>query len=76
MKERYILNPLSHRLLHTGVCICIAAYFFVMLEIYNTVSKGVLIESNAYIMIENVSMTLFLVVAAALLLDIHIKREK
>lgn len=76
MKERYILNPISQRLLHIGICICIAAYFFVMLEIYHTVNNGVLIQSNAYAMIENVSMTLFLVVAAALLLDIHIKREK
>ena len=76
MKERYILNPLSKKILHTGMLICIAAYFSVMLHIYRTVCNGVIIQSNVYTMIEHVSMTLLLVVAAALVLDIHIKYEK
>ena len=76
VKEKYILNPLSRKLLYTGMPVCIAAYFFVMLDIYRTVTGGAVILSNVYAMIENVSMTLLLVVAAALILDIHIKRGK
>ena len=76
MKERYILNPLSQKILHAGMLVCIAAYFFVMLDIYRTVNDGVIILSNVYTMIEHVSMTVLLVVAASLILDIHIKREK
>lgn len=76
MKERYILNPLSQRILHIGMLVCIAAYFFVMLDIYRTVNDGAIILSNVYTMIEHVSMTVLLVVAASLILDIHVKREK
>ncbi len=75
MKERYILNPLSKKILHIGTIVCIAAYFFVMLDIYHTINNGVIIMSNVYTMIEHVSMALFLCVAAALVLDIHIKHE-
>ena len=56
--------------------VCIAAYFFVMLDIYRTVNDGAIILSNVYTMIEHVSMTVLLVVAASLILDIHVKREK
>ncbi len=76
MKEKYILNPISKKILHIGMLVCIAAYFFVMLDIYHTINNGVIIESNVYTMIEHVSMTLFLCVAASLILDIHIKHEK
>lgn len=76
MKERYILNPLSKKILHIGFIVCLAAYFFVMLDIYHTINSGVIIESNVYTMIEHVSMTLLLFVATSLLLDIHIKHEK
>ena len=76
MKERYVLNPLSQRILHTGMIICIMAYFFVMLDVHHTVNNSVIIQSNVYTMMEHVSLTLLLVVAAALLLDIHIKHEK
>ena len=76
MKEKYILNPLSKRILHTGMIISIAAYFFVMLDIYRTVGKGIIIENNVYTMTEHVNMTLLLFVAAALILDIHIKLKK
>ena len=76
MKERYILNPLSRKILHIGMAVCVLAYFFVMLDIRSTINNGVIIESNVYTMIEHVSMTLFIFVAASLVLDIHIKHEK
>lgn len=76
MKERYILNPLSKKILHIGMPVCIAAYFFVMLDIYQTINNGVIIHSNVYTMIEHVSMTVLLVVAVSLILDIHIKHKK
>ena len=56
--------------------VCIAAYFFVMLDIYQTINNGVIIHSNVYTMIEHVSMTVLLVVAVSLILDIHIKHKK
>ena len=76
MKERYILNPLSKKILHTGMLVCIAAYFFVMLDIYRTVNNGAVIIGNVYTMIEHISATVMLTVAGALLLDVHIKQEK
>lgn len=56
--------------------VSIAAYFMVLLDIHHTVNNGVIIESNVYTMIEHVSMTLLLFLAASLLLDIHVKHEK
>ncbi len=76
MKERYILNPLSRKILHIGMIVSVLAYFFVLLDIYHTINNGVIIMSNVYSMIEHVSMTLFLCVAVSLILDIHIKTEK
>ncbi len=76
MKERYILNPLSKKILHTGMLVCIAAYFFVMLDIYRTVNNGAVIIGNVYTMIEHISATVMLIVGGALLLDVHIKQEK
>lgn len=76
MKERYILNPLSKKILHTGMLVCIAAYFFVMLDIYRTVNSGAVIIGNVYTMIEHISATVMLIVGGALLLDVHIKQEK
>ena len=76
MKERYILNNLSRRILHIGMLVCIAAYFFVMLDIYHTINNGVVIMGNVYTMIEHISATAMLTVGGALLLDIHIKSEK
>ena len=76
MKERYILNPISQRILHIGMRVCIAAYFFVLLDIYRTVSRGIILQSDVYTMIEHISMTALIVVAASLILDIHVKRGK
>ena len=76
MKERYILNPLSNKILHTGMLVSAVAYFLVLVDIYRRIGEGVILTSYVYSMIEHVSMTLFLCVAAALVLDIHIKREK
>ena len=76
MKERYILNPLSKKILHTGMLVCIAAYFFVMLDIYRTVNNGAVIIGNVYTMIEHISATVMLIVGGALLLDVHIKQKK
>ncbi len=76
MKEKYILNPVSRRILHIGLAIVSLAFFFVMLHVYNTSENGVIVMSNVYTMIEHVSMTLLMVVTAALLLDIHVKTEK
>ncbi|MBR4880836.1 MAG: hypothetical protein IKU19_02820 [Clostridia bacterium] len=76
MREKYILNPLSKKILHIGMAVSVLAYFFVLLNVYFTVNSGVILQSYVYSMIEHVSMTLFLFVAAALVLDIHIKLEK
>ena len=76
MKEKYILNPISRIILHIGIGICIAAYFFVFLDIYHTLQNGIILHSTVYTMIEHISATVMIVVAAALLLDIHIKQEK
>ena len=56
--------------------VCIAAYFFVMLDIYRTVNSGAVIIGNVYTMIEHISATGMLIVGGALLLDVHIKQEK
>lgn len=56
--------------------VCIAAYFFVMLDIYRTVNNGAVIIGNVYTMIEHISATVMLIVGGALLLDVHIKQEK
>ena len=76
MKEKYILNKLSQRILHIGLAIVTLAFFFIMLHIRNTLENGVVIMSDVYTMMEHVSITSLIVVAAALLLDIHIKTEK
>lgn len=75
MKEKYILNKLSQRILHIGLAIVTLAFFFVMLHIRDTAENGVVIMSNVYMMTEHISMCLFLVVAAPLVLDIHIKTD-
>ncbi len=76
MKERYILNPISKRILHIGMTVCIAAYLFVLLDIYRTVCGGIILQSDVYTMIEHISMTVFIVVAASLVLDMHLKHQK
>ena len=76
MKERYILNDLSKKILHIGLAVVTLAFFFVMLHIWNAGENGVIIMSEVYTMTEHIGMSLFLVVAVPLVLDIHIKTKK
>lgn len=76
MKEKYILERASARMLKIGLFIVTAAYFFAALYIYRHIDEAVMTLSYAWSIIEHVTMTLLIVVAASLLFDIHIKYNK
>lgn len=76
MKEKFILNRLSERILNTGLFICILGYLGILIRSYYISQTEILKSREISLMLEHVSMTVLIVVIFALILDIHIKHSE
>ena len=70
------LARLPGLMLKTGLFIVCSAYLYVLGYICQSLGSGQLITTDITAMLESVTMSLLLVVAASLTFDIHIKREE
>ena len=75
MKKSLTLSPRSALMLNIGLFIVTAAYFASALYICFHINDGIMTPEYAFSMIEHVTMTLVIVVACSLALDIHIKYQ-
>ncbi|MBE6572940.1 MAG: hypothetical protein E7652_00935 [Ruminococcaceae bacterium] len=75
MKKIYSLNKYSEKILNIGLSICLLAYFGIFLHLYNLSEVREIKEQEISLMLENINMSILLVVVFALVLDIHIKRN-
>lgn len=73
MNSIYRLNRMSKRIVNTGTGVCALAYLGILYRCIE-LSEGSTLKYNEVMqMLENVTMSLLLVVVFALILDIHIK---
>ncbi len=75
MKKNLYLCRLSALIFNIGLPCMIAAYLFVLFYTYRAINYDILILSEITLMLENITMSLLLIVAVALITDIHIKHE-
>lgn len=76
MKEKYILNPSSALILHTGLILLCLVCLGVMIHVSTLTVQGTVRADYLFSLAEHIVMSLFLVIAGSLLFDIHIKRKK
>ena len=76
MKTNYIINKISMTIIHVGLSVCTAVCTGIFFYFKEQIKKNTLDISQGVEMLEHAAMGVFLVLAIALVFDIHTKFQK